>query len=51
MSFAAFPIAETKDEKLLKEQAAIKDPMALHFAKLAETERRIKQKQPKNWWD
>ena len=51
MSFAAFPIAETKDEKLLKEQAAIKDPMALHFAKLAETERRIKAKQPKNWWD
>ena len=51
MSFAAFPNAETKDEKLLKEQAAIKDPMALHFAKLAETERRIKAKQPKNWWD
>ena len=51
MSFAAFPAAETRDEKLLKEQAAIKDPMALHFAKLAETERRTKAKQGPNWWD
>lgn len=51
MSFAAFPAAETKDEKLVREQAAIKDPMELHFAKLRETERRAKSKQPGNYWE
>ncbi len=51
MSFAAYPMAETRDERLIKEQAKITDPMALHFAKLAETERRMKAKEPKNWWE
>lgn len=40
-----------REEQIREEQAQIKDPMALHFAKLAETERRIKAKQPQNWWD
>lgn len=51
MTFAAFPAAETRDEKVVREQAQIRDPLALHFAKLAETERRQKLKQPKNYWD
>lgn len=51
MSFAAFPAGETREEKTLREQAAIQDPMALHFAKLAETERRERARQPKNYWD
>jgi phage terminase large subunit len=36
---------------LREEQAAIKDPMELHFAKLKETERRMKLKQGANYWD
>lgn len=51
MSFAAFPAAETRDERTEREQAAIKDPMALHFARLQETERREKAKQPKQYWE
>jgi hypothetical protein len=51
MTFAANPMAETRDEKLIKEQAAITDPMALHFAKLAETERRMKQKEGRPYWE
>ena len=51
MTFAANPMAETRDEKVVKEQAAITDPMALHFAKLAETQRRERAKQPKQYWE
>ena len=51
MTFGANPMAETREEKVVKEQAAITDPMALHFAKLAETERRQKLKEPKSYWD
>lgn len=51
MSFAASPTRETRDEKLVKEQAAIKDPTELHFARLKETERREKLKQAGNYWD
>lgn len=51
MSFWAFPAGETRDEKLVREQAQIKDPMALHFAKLAETERRMRLKQGGHYWD
>lgn len=51
MTFAANPVTETRDEKLVREQAAIKDPMELHFAKLRETERRMKLKQSGNYWD
>lgn len=51
MTFAANPMAETRDEKVLREQAAIKDPMALHFARLAETERRMRLKQPMQYWE
>jgi len=49
-SFAANPIAETRDEKTRREQAAIKDPMELHFARLRETERRKQERQPLNYW-
>lgn len=51
MTFAANPMAETRDEKVLAEQAKITDPMALHFEKLAETERRERARQPKQYWD
>ena len=51
MTFGANPMAETREEKVVKEQAAITDPMALHFAKLAETERRQKLKEPKSYWE
>jgi hypothetical protein len=51
MTFAANPIAETRDEKTRREQAQIKDPMELHFAKLRETERRKAERQPKQYWD
>ena len=51
MTFGANPMAETRAEKVVKEQAQITDPMALHFAKLAETERRQKLKEPKSYWE
>jgi hypothetical protein len=51
MSFAANPIAETREEKTRREQAAIKDPMELHFAKLRETERRKAALAPRQYWD
>ena len=49
-TFAGQPLGETRDERVQREQAAITDPLALHFAKLAETERRIKMKQPLPYW-
>lgn len=51
MTFAAFPAAKTAEEKLIEEQAQIKDPMALHFAKLAETEKRMKKKEARPYWE
>jgi hypothetical protein len=51
MSFDAFPMGETRDEKIVRVQAGITDPMALHFAKLAETQKRVKAKQGGNYWD
>ena len=51
MSFAAFPAGETREEKTVREQAAIQDPMELHFARLRETQRREKLKQPGNYWE
>ena len=51
MTFAANPMAETRDEKTRREQAAIKDPMELHFAKLRETERRKAERAPRQYWD
>lgn len=51
MTFAANPMAETRDERAKREQAAIKDPMELHFARLRETEKREKERQPLNFWE
>jgi hypothetical protein len=51
MSMCANPVAETRDEKTRREQAAIKDPMELHFAKLRETERRKAERQPRAYWE
>lgn len=51
MTFAANPLAETREEKTRREQAAITDPMALHFAKLKETARRKAALQPRNYWE
>ena len=51
MTFAANPIAETREEKTRMEQAQIKDPMELHFAKLRETARRKAAQQPKSYWE
>jgi hypothetical protein len=51
MTFAANPMAETREERTKREQAAIKDPMELHFARLRETQRREKLKQGGNYWD
>ncbi len=39
------------DIRVAEEQAQIKDPMALHFARLAETDRRKKMNQPLNYWE
>jgi hypothetical protein len=50
MTFAGLPTPETRDEKIKRQQAAIKDPLALHFARLAETERRRKAKEPLQYW-
>jgi hypothetical protein len=51
MTFAANPMAETREELTRREQAAIKDPMELHFARLKETQRREKANQPLNYWE
>ena len=51
MTFAAWPTAETREERTVKEQAAIKDPMELHFARLRETEKRVKVKQGLPYWE
>lgn len=51
MSFAVYPVTKTYEEQEVEIQAKIEDPMALHFRRLAETERRQKAKQPLNWWD
>ena len=51
MSFAGSPLGETRDERVRREQSVIVDPVALHFAKLAETEKRVKMKQPMQYWD
>jgi len=39
------------DVQIAEQQAAIKDPMELHFARLRETERRQKMKTPLNYWE
>jgi hypothetical protein len=51
MTFAANPMAETREEKTRREQAQIIDPMELHFAKLRETERRKAERAPRQYWD
>jgi hypothetical protein len=51
MTFCASPTAKTRDEKLAEEIARIPDPVAQHFARLAETERRQKRNQPRNYWE
>lgn len=51
MTFLANPTPRTRDERLVEEIASIADPVAQHFARLAETERRQKRFQPKNYWD
>lgn len=51
MTFAGQPLGETREERVVRQQAAITDPFELHFAKLAETERRIRMKQPLAYWE
>jgi hypothetical protein len=51
MTFGANPTAETYDEKVLREQSQVKDPMELHFMRLRETEKRDKDKQPLQYWE
>jgi len=45
------PRKKTHDEQEMEAQAKITDPMALHFRKLQETERRAKANQPLNYWE
>jgi hypothetical protein len=51
MSFAVTPLPLTRDEVLAEQIQAMKDPMAQHFARLKETERRNKANQPLNYWE
>lgn len=44
------PRRMTRDEVVAEEQAQIQDPMALHFARLAETEKRKKRSEPLPYW-
>jgi len=50
MTFSADPWPQTRDERVAEEQAQIQDPMALHFARLAETEKRKKRSEPLPYW-
>lgn len=50
-TFAGQPLGETMEERVARKQAAITDPMELFFAKMAETERRMKLKQPMQYWE
>jgi len=51
MTFAVEPIKRTREEQEIELQAKITDPMALHFRRLQETERRAKANQPLNYWE
>jgi hypothetical protein len=51
MSFSADPWPQTRDERVAEQQAQIQDPMALHFARLAETEKRKQMNKPLNFWE
>ena len=51
MTFGVTPIPKTRSEALIEEIAAIPDPLERHFARLRETERREKAKQPLNYWE
>ena len=51
MSFSPHPAAKTNDEVLSEQIAEAVDPMQQHFMRLAETERRQRANQPRNYWE
>ena len=53
MSFAITPPGKTHDERLSDQIEAVEqvDPMQAHFLRLAETERRSRANQPKQYWE
>jgi hypothetical protein len=51
MTFAVEPEKKTRDEEWREQLERETDPMSKHFMLLAETERRKKLAQPKNYWE
>lgn len=51
MTFSVQPVAMTRDEILAEEIEATIDPMQKHFKRMAETERRQRANQPRNYWE
>lgn len=51
MTFAVEPEVKTRDEEFREKLAKCQDPMEKHFMLLAETERRKKLNQPRNYWE
>ena len=51
MTFAIDPQVKTRDEEFAESLEKEKDPMARHFMMLAETQRREKLNQPKQYWE
>lgn len=50
MTFGVTPTPKTRDEELAEQIANMPDPLERHFAKLRETERRQKAKEPLPYW-
>jgi len=51
MTFGATPIPKTREEALVEEIAAQRDPIEAHFMRVRETERREKAAHPLNYWE